>query len=97
MRPGMTVLPASDTRSTPAGTVTRAAGPTAEIRPSRTRMVAFSIGARSVPSMTRAPVNALTAPGACARRAGTVDTVARDVTRAAAESARVRGRFMATI
>ena len=57
----MTVLPASGTRSAPAGTVTRAAGPTATMRPSRTTIVALSIGARSVPSITRAPVNAFVA------------------------------------
>ena len=44
--PGMTVLPASATRSAPAGTVTLAAGPTETMRPSRTTMVALSIGAR---------------------------------------------------
>ena len=56
--------------------------------------IAFSIGARSVPSMTRAPVNALTAPDVCARRIDTVDASTRDAARAAAERVRVRSSFM---
>src|SRR4029453_19308914 len=61
----MTVLPTSEMRSGPAGTVTRAAGPTATILPSRTTIVELSIGGAGVPPTTRAPVNALTA-GDCA-------------------------------
>ena len=51
----MTVLPVSAMRSAPAGTVTPAAGPAATMRPSRTTIVALSIGARSVPSISREP------------------------------------------
>src|SRR5439155_23669841 len=57
-----TVLPASDTRSAPAGTVTRAVGPTDATRPLDTTMVALSIGGRSVPSTSRMPTNAFVAP-----------------------------------
>ena len=45
------------------GSVTPLAGPTATMRPSRTRIVALSIGARSVPSITRAPVKAIVDAG----------------------------------
>src|SRR5450432_2664075 len=64
-RPGITVFPASATRRAPPGTVTLAAGPTATIRPLRTRIVALSIGARSVPSITRAPVKAVVVDAGC--------------------------------
>src|SRR5712692_6525896 len=57
----MTVLPASATRSAPAGTVTFA--PAATTRPSRTTMVALSMGARAVPSIRRTLVNALVDEG----------------------------------
>src|SRR5437764_1302815 len=64
----MTVLPSSATRSALAGTCARLAGATLTTLPARTTMVALSIGGRSVPSITRAPVKALTAPpeGDCA-------------------------------
>src|SRR4030095_10923809 len=72
MRPGMIVLPATFTTVAPAGGVTVVDGPMAVIRPLVTTMVACSIGAAPVPSMTRAPVKAIT-PGAgtcaCAREA----------------------------
>src|SRR6185436_17951551 len=65
MMPGMMVLPAMSTRVAPAGTATLR--PTAWMRPSETTIVAPSVGAAPVPSMTRAPVNATTPPaGACA-------------------------------
>jgi hypothetical protein len=47
----------------PAGGITVADGPMAVIRPLVTTMVACSMGAAPVPSMTRAPVKAIT-PGA---------------------------------
>src|SRR5262245_50263099 len=63
MRPGMIVLPATLTTVAPAGGITVADGPMGVIRPLVTTIVACSIGAAPVPSMTRAPVNAIT-PGA---------------------------------
>src|SRR5215470_2459792 len=63
MRPGMIVLPATFTIVAPAGGITVADGPMAVIRPLVTTIVACSIGAAPVPSITRAPVNAIT-PGA---------------------------------
>src|SRR5262245_31426617 len=64
---GITVLPARLTRAAPAGTRTSAAPPAWMILvPSRTS-VAFSIGARPSPTMSRAPSNAVTPlAGACA-------------------------------
>src|SRR5438105_4633132 len=59
----MTVFPASATRSAPAGTATFA--PAATTRPSRTTIVALSIGARVVPSMSRTLVNALVDEEGC--------------------------------
>ena len=47
----------------PAGTCTAAGAPTAWIRPLLTSTVACSSGGRPVPSMTRAPTRAVTAPG----------------------------------
>src|SRR5258705_228227 len=79
-RPGITCLPASETRSAPAGTVTLAAGPAETMRPPRTRIVALSTGARSVPSIRRAPVQAFTPPGDCA---GSVLSAAETPERAA--------------
>src|SRR5258705_9199082 len=64
--PGMTVLPARLTRVAPAGTRTSAARPTAVKRLPVTMNVAFSIGARPSPTMTRAPSKAMTPAGACA-------------------------------
>src|SRR5476651_2256506 len=64
-RPGITVFPVSATRRAPAGTVTLAADPTETIRPLRTRIVALSIGARSVPSITRAQVKAVVVDAGC--------------------------------
>src|SRR6266513_3238426 len=63
MRPGMIVFPATLITVAPAGGVTVADGPIAVMRPFVTTIVACSIGAAPVPSMTGAPVNAMT-PGA---------------------------------
>src|SRR6185503_12900897 len=63
IRPGMIVLPAALTTVAPAGGMTLADGPTAVMRPLVTTMVACSSGALPVPSITRAPVKAMT-PGA---------------------------------
>ena len=46
----------TDTRRTPVGRATAYPAPTAAMRPSRTTIVALSIGGRSVPSISRAPV-----------------------------------------
>src|SRR5262245_64156190 len=72
MRPGIIVLPVTLTTVAPAGGITVADGPMAVIRPLVTTMVACSIGAAPVPSMTRAPVKEIT-PGAgiCALRGET--------------------------
>src|ERR1044071_2670108 len=72
MSVGITVLPARFTRVAFAGTRTSAARPTAVIRFPVTTMVAFSIGARPVPSITPAPSKTLTVFGACANRAAVV-------------------------
>src|SRR5687767_6295803 len=74
MIPGITVLPASDTRSAPAGIATPLAGPAATIRPSRTTIVALAIGGRSVPSIRVAPVNARTGATCACTESGTEST-----------------------
>src|SRR5262245_56913303 len=94
MRPGITVLPVRATRVAPAGTLTLAAGPTAMMRPSRTTIVALSIGARSVPSITRAPVNAFTPPCACAGTVTLVMDAAIAIAAARTENAAMRCSFM---
>ena len=83
-------MPASGTRAAPAGIVTDAAGPTATIRPPRTRIVALSIGARSVPSITRAPVKAVVDAGCCAG-------VVTDRSATAAQAMKSGCDFMATL
>src|SRR5258705_2172214 len=77
IRPGIIVLPATCTIVAPAGGMTLADGPIAVILPLVMTMVACSIGALPVPSMTRAPVNAMT-PGAgtCARSGAAIRTIA---------------------
>ena len=64
---GMTVLPARSTRAAPAGTCTSPALPTWVKRPLSTMNAAFSMGALSSPTMSRAPSNTVTpvAAGAC--------------------------------
>ena len=52
------VMPLTSTAGTPRGTGVDADGPTAEMRPFRTTTVAFSTGARAVPSITVAPTSA---------------------------------------
>src|SRR6187200_968427 len=59
MKPGTIVLPLASIRCAPAGMVVDAAGPTAVIRPPDTTSVPRSIGARPVPSMILALVNAI--------------------------------------
>src|SRR5262245_63196394 len=90
----MTVFPVSETRSAPDGTLTLDDGPTARMRPPRTTMVALSIGARSVPSITRAPVNALTPPGDCAGTVTLVRDAAIAIAAATDENAARRCSFM---
>src|SRR4029453_11767251 len=60
MSDGITVLPARFTRVAPAGTRTSLARPTAVKRLPVTTKVAFSIGARPSPTMTRAPSKTVT-------------------------------------
>src|SRR5262245_25738324 len=60
INPGITVFPFSGIRCASAGIVTLDAAPAATIRPSRTTIVAFGIGVRFVPSISRRPVKALT-------------------------------------
>src|SRR4051794_41962748 len=68
--PGMTVLPSSATRSAPAGTCARLGGATLTILPFCTTIVAFSIGGRAVPSITRAPVKGFAAGALAGRTPG---------------------------
>src|SRR5256885_7451345 len=72
MKPGTIVLPLASMRCAPAGMVVEFAGPTAVTRPPLTTSVPRSIGARPVPSMMRALVNATVPPpaGACASDGG---------------------------
>src|SRR5262249_32046584 len=63
---GITVLPARLIRFAPAGAFTAPARLTCVKRFPLTMNVAFSIGARPSPMMTRAPSNTVTA-GACAK------------------------------
>ena len=65
-RPGIMVLPETSTRVAPGGIWTAAAGPTAWTWPLAMTSVACSMGALPVPSMSRAPVSATVALGACA-------------------------------
>src|SRR5437870_4299312 len=76
MRPGMIVLPDALMTVAPAGTVTVVDGPIAVIFPLVTMMVACSMGALPVPSITRAPVKAKT-PGAgtCALAVAAIKTI----------------------
>src|SRR5262245_4729765 len=60
MSVGITVLPARFTRVAPAGTRTSPVRPTAVKRLPVTTKVAFSIGARPSPTMTRAPSKTVT-------------------------------------
>src|SRR5262245_61996090 len=60
MSDGITVLPARFTRVAPAGTRTSPVRPTAVNRLPVTTKVAFSIGARPSPTMTRAPSKTVT-------------------------------------
>src|SRR5712691_3969423 len=101
--PGITVLPARFTRVAPAGTRTSAARPTAVKRLPVTMNVAFSIGARPSPTMTRAPSKAITpvVAGACASiatdHAATAASVRSLTRRIAASSAGIlvcRNRFV---
>src|SRR6185503_10603830 len=80
IRPGMIVLPATLTTVAPAGGMTLADGPIAVMRPLVTTMVADSIGALPVPSITRAPVKAMT-PGA-GTCAPAFDAIATSITAA---------------
>src|SRR5687768_11223892 len=84
MRPGITYFPFSAIWRAPAGMFTRSAGPAATMRPSRTTMVAFGVGARSVPSINVKPVNAVVGP----------DCAAHGATCASRTSASVRIRFI---
>src|SRR5437016_3425274 len=81
MRPGMIVFPATLITVAPAGGVTVDEGPMAVIRPLVTMTVACSIGALPVPSITRAPVKAMT-PGAgiCAKAREAIATSTRVAT-----------------
>src|SRR5689334_1608050 len=88
----MTVLPASDTVSAPAGGFTRDDGPTSTMRPFWTRMVALGTTSAVVPSMSRAPVKARIAPAGAAwpgagPRAWMVARTAADAARAIARDA----------
>jgi hypothetical protein len=65
-RPGITVLPAAFTIVAPGGIVTRARAPVAVMRSPLTRITESSIAAAPLPSMTRPPTRAVTAP-ACPR------------------------------
>src|SRR5262249_26778713 len=61
MKPGTMVLPARFTVVAPAGSFIVLDGPTAATRPFATTSIACSIGARPVPSISRAPLKT-TAP-----------------------------------
>src|SRR5689334_9869447 len=58
----MSVVPASSTRSTPAGAFTRAAGPAATIRSPRTSTTQPSWGTSAVPSQTALGTNRRAVP-----------------------------------
>jgi hypothetical protein len=60
----MTVRPARSVRSAPGGTAIRRRGPTAWMRPSRTRMTPSSTGSAPPPSRIRTPTKAWVAGSA---------------------------------